>query len=71
MFDTEVLLELLLVVVVWHTPLTHVITLQPVLSHTVFVVVLCVRALADVDITIVNTSVSSPPVASNNLVVFI
>jgi hypothetical protein len=56
-----------------------------VLSHTCFVVVLCdvlvendddVHALAadDVNVPLIataNTSVSSPPVASNNLVVFI
>jgi hypothetical protein len=74
MFDVEVLIEPLDIVVVLHTPLTHVVVVQVPLEHTVRCVVLCVRALADVNISTIvrlNTTVSSTPVASNNLVVFI
>ena len=36
--------------VVLHTPLTHVLVVQVLPEHTVFCVVLCVRAVADEDV---------------------
>ena len=64
--------------VVLHTPLTHVVVVQVLPEHTVFCVVLCVKALADdvkMSISVrLDMSVSSTPVEAvinNNLLIFV
>ncbi len=75
MFNAKLLAEPLFVVVFLHTPLTHVVVVQVLPEHTVSCVVLCTRALANVNIfTIVmldTNATSSPAAVMNNAVLIL